>query len=57
MKKIILFTIILIFIPFFIVNILGINEIEEIELKYINNINVRVKRLATNERQIVPLEE
>ena len=57
MKKIILFTIILIFIPFFIVNILGINEIEEIELKYINNINIRVKRLATNEIQIVPLEE
>ena len=57
MKKIILFTIILIFIPFFIVNILGINEIEEIELKYINNINVRVKRLAANEIQIVPLEE
>lgn len=57
MKKIILFTIILIFIPFFIVNILGINEIEEIELKYINNINVRVKRLSTNEIQIVPLEE
>ncbi len=57
MKRIILFTIILIFIPFFIVNIFGINEIEEIELKYINNINVRVKRLATNEIQIVPLEE
>lgn len=57
MKKIILFTIILIFIPFFTVNILGINEIEEIELKYINNVNVRVKRLSTNEIQIVPLEE
>ena len=57
MKKIILFTIILIFIPFFIVNIFGIKEIEEIELKYINNINVRVKRLATNEIQTVPLEE
>ena len=57
MKKIILFTIIIILFSFFIVNILGINEIEEIELKYINNINVRVKRLATNEIQIVPLEE
>ena len=57
MKKIILFTIILIFIPFFIVNILDINEIEEIALKYINNVNVRVKRLSTNEIQIVPLEE
>lgn len=48
---------ILIFIPFFIVNILDINKIEEIKLKYINNINVRVKRLSTNEIQIVPLEE
>ena len=57
MKKIILFTMILIFIPFFIVNILDINKIEEIKLKYINNINVRVKRLSTNEIQIVPLEE
>ena len=57
MKKIILFTIILIFIPFFIFNILDINEIEEIALKYINNVNVRVKRLSTNEIQIVPLEE
>lgn len=57
MKKIILFTIILIFIPFFIVNILDINKIEEIELKYINNINVRVKRLSTNKIEEVPLEE
>ena len=57
MKKIILFTMILIFIPFFIVNILDINKMEEIKLKYINNINVRVKRLSTNEIQIVPLEE
>ncbi len=57
MKKIILFTIILIFIPFFIVNIHDINTIEEIELKYINNINVRVKRLSTNKIEEVPLEE
>lgn len=57
MKKIILFTIILIFIPFFIVNILDINKIKEIELKYINNINVRVKRLSTNKIEEVPLEE
>lgn len=57
MKKIILFTIILIFIPFFIVNILDINKKEEIELKYINNINVRVKRLSTNKIEEVPLEE
>ena len=51
MKKIIIFTIILIFIPFFIIKIFNINNIEEIQLKYINNINVRVKRLETNEIQ------
>ncbi len=57
MKKIIIFTIILIFIPFFIIKIFNINNIEEIQLKYINNINVRVKRLETNEIQTIPLEE
>ena len=49
MKKIIIFTIILIFIPFFIIKIFNINNIEEIQLKYINNINVRVKRLYEDE--------
>lgn len=57
MKKIIIFTIMLIFIPFFIIKIFNINNIEEIQLKYINNINVRVKRLETNEIQTIPLEE
>ncbi len=57
MKKIIIFTIILIFIPFFIIKIFNINNVEEIQLKYINNINVRVKRLETNEIQTIPLEE
>ena len=55
MKKIIIFTILLIFIPFFIVTIFNIDEVKEIELKYINNINVRVKRLATNEIETIPL--
>ncbi len=57
MKKIIIFTILLIFIPFFIVTIFNIDEVKEIELKYINNINVRVKRLATNEIETIPLEQ
>lgn len=57
MKKIIAFTILLIFIPFFIVYQMDNNPLEEIELKYINNINIRVKRLKTNEIQNIPLEE
>lgn len=57
MKKIIIFTILLIFIPFFIVEIIDKNEVEEIKLKYINNVNIRVKRLNTDEIQTIPLEE
>lgn len=57
MKKIIIFTILLIFIPFFIVTIFDIDEVEEIKLKYINNVTIRVKRLATNEVETIALEE
>lgn len=57
MKKIIIFTVLLIFIPFFIVTIFDIDEVEEIKLKYINNVTIRVKRLATNEVETIALEE
>lgn len=57
MKKIIIFTILLIFIPFFIVTIFDIDEVEEIKLKYINNVTIRVKRLANNEVETIALEE
>lgn len=57
MKKIIIFTMLLIFIPFFIVTIFDIDEVEEIKLKYINNVTIRVKRLATNEVETIALEE
>ena len=56
MKKIIIFILILIFIPFFIVIIYNKNY-KEIELKYINTIYIRVKRLKTNNIETIPLEE
>lgn len=57
MKKIILFTVVLIFIPFFIVNICNFERIKEIELNYINNTYIRVKRLKENRIDNIPLEE
>ena len=56
MKKIIIFIILLIFIPFFIVIMYNKNY-KEIELKYINITYIRVKRLKTNEVEKLPLEE
>ncbi len=57
MKKIIIFTILLIFIPFFIVTLFGMNEITEIQLKHVSNKIVRVKRLSTDKIENVSLEE
>ena len=57
MKRLIIFTILIIFIPFFIVTFFNKNNIKEIELKYINNINIRVKRTANNQIDIIPLEQ
>ena len=56
MKKIIIFILLLIFIPFFIVLIYNKNY-KEIELNYINTIYIRVKRNRTNEIEKIPLEE
>jgi len=57
MKKIIIFTLTIIFIPFFIVFIYKLYFLEEIELNYIENRNIRVKRLATDTIEVMPLEE
>lgn len=57
MKKIIIFTILLIFIPFFIVTLFGMNDITEIQLIHVSNKMVRVKRLSTDKVEEVPLEE
>ena len=56
MKKVIIFIALLIFIPFFIVIIYNKNY-KEIELEYINNIFIRVKRQKTNVIETIPLEE
>ena len=56
MKKIIMFIILLIFIPFFIVIIYNKNY-KEIELNYINTTYIRVKRLKTNNIEKIPLEQ
>lgn len=56
MKKIIIFTLIIIFIPFFIITIYNLNKVEEIELNYINNETIRVKRLKTDTIETIPLE-
>ena len=56
MKKIIIFVLLLIFIPFFIVLFYNKNY-KEIELNYINTVYIRVKRNQTNEIETIPLEE
>lgn len=57
MKKIIFMTMIIIFIPFVIVNFFRVDEKNEIKLNYVSNTIIRVKRLATNEIEYLPLEE
>lgn len=57
MKKIILMTIFIIFIPFLIVNFYKIDEKREINLNYVSNTIIRVKRLATGNIEFLPLEE
>ena len=56
MKKIIIFTLIIIIIPFFIIAIYNLDKAEEIELNYINNTTIRVKRLKTDTIETIPLE-
>ena len=56
MKKIIILTLLLIFIPFFIVIIYNHNY-KEITLNYINPVYIRVKRNNTGNIETIPLEE
>lgn len=57
MKKIIFITIIVVFIPFLIVNFYGIYEKKEIKLEYMSNTIIRVKRTATGNIDSIPFEE
>lgn len=57
MKKIIFLTLIVILIPFFIVNYYNIDEKEEIKLNYESNNIVRVKRTDSGRIENIPLEQ
>ena len=57
MKKILLITIIIIFIPFCIVNFYKIDKKEEISLKYVSNTIIRVKRMDTGNIDNIFFEE
>lgn len=57
MKKIIFITVIIIFIPFLIVNFYKIDEKEEIKIKYMSNTIIRVKRMGTGNIDSIPFEE
>ena len=57
MKKIIFITVIIIFIPFLIVNFYKIDEKEEIKIKYMSNTIIRVKRMETGNIDNIFFEE
>lgn len=57
MKKIILFTILIIFIPFVVVTFFKVDKKEEIKLNYESNTIIRVKRLSNSEIEYLPFEE
>ena len=57
MKKIIFITVIIIFIPFLIVNFYKIDEKEEIKIRYMSNTIIRVKRMSTGNIDSIPFEE
>ena len=57
MKKILLIVIIVVFVPFLIVNSYKIQKVKEIKLNYESNYFIRVKRTSTNEIQNIPFEE
>lgn len=57
MKKILIMTILILFIPFLIVIFFDIDEKKEISLKYVSNMIIRVKRNATGIVEEIPFEE
>ena len=57
MKKIFIYTIFIVFIPFVIVMVFDIDRKEEISLNYVSNVIIRVKRESTGDIEFIPLEE
>lgn len=55
MKKILLITLLVVFIPFFVVNMFV--RTDEIKFHYVSNEVIRVKNVSTNEISKVPFEE
>ena len=55
MKKILLITLLVVFIPFFVVNMFV--KTDEIKFHYVSNEVIRVKNVSTNEIMNVPFEE
>jgi len=57
MKKILIMTLFVLFIPFFMVCFFHLDKKKEIELKYVYNMLIRVKRNATGKIEEIPFEE
>ena len=57
MKKILIISIFILFVPFIIVNFFNINNKEEINLKYVSNSIIRVKRISSGVIEEIPFEE
>ena len=57
MKRILIFTLIIIFIPFGIVSLYKVDKKEEIRLKYASNTFIRVKRESSGNIDYIPFEE
>jgi len=57
MKRLFIYTLIIVFIPFIIVTVFNIDKKEEIALNYVSNIIIRVKREKSGDIVYLPLEE
>ncbi len=57
MKKILMLTILMLFLPFLLVKFYQIKEKEEIKINYISNTIIRIKRLSSGNIEKLPLEE
>lgn len=57
MKKIFIYTLIIVFIPFVIVMLFDVDKKEEISLNYVSNVIIRVRRESSGDIEYLPLEE
>ena len=57
MKRLFVYTLIIVFIPFIIVMVFNIDKKEEIALNYVSNTIISVKRVNSGDIEYLPLEE